>query len=198
MSIVNTIQEIINKIKEIYNDQKIIFTADSRAKRRFFLLAFGGLFFLNYLMFCFHADKNVFSIFPEIPKLENIHSTTLYLPSPDGKTILKEERKAGFYSSDEKYATVLFKMVLKGSRFENTSMAVFSNFNVRKIWINRGTGECIIDVEPTVLDDSVVVTEGSEELFKKSLEKTLSENIPAIKKVLLLERGVPGKSLWEI
>lgn len=193
-----SIGNIIQKLKETYNAQKIILAGDPRAKRRFFILGFGGLFFLNYLMFCFHADKNVFSIFPEIPKLEEIQSVTLYLPSPDGKTMLKEVRKAGFYGSDEKYAAVLFKMVLRGSRYENTSMAVFASFNVRMIWIDRGTGKCIIDVEPTVLNESAVVTKGSEELFKKSLEKTLRENIPVVKELVFLERGVPGKNIWEI
>ena len=29
-------------------------------------------------------------------------------------------------------------------------------------------------------------------------QKTIIENVPGIKKVILLEKGVPGKSLWEI
>jgi len=42
------------------------------------------------------------------------------------------------------------------------------------------------------------VVKGSEQMFKESLEKTITENVPGIKKVILLEKGVPFRKLWEI
>jgi len=51
---------------------------------------------------------------------------------------------------------------------------------------------------PVMLEKEIVVVKGSEQMFREALEKTIIENIPGIKKVILLEKGVPGKRLWEI
>lgn len=149
-------------------------------------------------MFCFHAEKNVFDIIPALPLLQDSKEITLYLPSPDGKTILEEKRNIGFFASDEKFATVLLSMVLRGSTAENTSMAVPVKLKLRRIWINKNQGQCIIDFEPSIIAADTKVIPGSEKLFMQSLERTLKENVSGIKELLLLERGVPGKKLWEM
>ena len=63
----------------------------------------------------------------------------------------------------------------------------------------NGEGKvCVIDLSPATLEKDMNVVKGSEQMFKESLEKTITENVPGIKKVILLEKGVPFRKLWEI
>jgi len=63
---------------------------------------------------------------------------------------------------------------------------------------NKDGRICVIDLSPVILEKEINVVKGSEQMFRESLEKTITENIPGIKKVILLEKGVPFKKLWEI
>jgi hypothetical protein len=71
---------------------------------------------------------------------------------------------------------------------------------VRKVWIEgKGPGKkVIIDLEPAEIRSSATVITNSERLFRRALEKTITENIPSVRSVLMLEKGVPGTALWEI
>ena len=76
-----------------------------------------------------------------------------------------------------------------------------ARFLVKKIWTFNEDGEgktCVIDLNPVILDKNIVVVKGSEQMFRDALQKTISENVPGIKKVILLEKGVPFKKLWDI
>ncbi|HNW29876.1 MAG TPA: GerMN domain-containing protein [Spirochaetota bacterium] len=173
-----------------------------RERNRRLILFFAGIFIADYLMYCLHTNKNIADIFPEIPSLTQEKKVSVYLPALDGATIMRETREIPVYDSDEKTAKFLFETVVKGSLYDNTAMAVPAGLFVRKVWIDsRGAGNgrvCVIDLEPAELRPSATVIKNSERLFRRAVEKTITENIPAIKTVLVLEKGVPGTALWEL
>jgi hypothetical protein len=175
---------------------------DSRERNRRLILVFAGIFIADYLMYCLHTSKNIVDIFPEIPSLAQEKKVSVYLPALDGTTIIRETRAIPVYDSEEKTAKLLFEIVVKGSIFDNTSMAVPAGLFVRKVWIHgSGAGNrkvCIIDLEPAELRPSAVVIKNSERLFLQAVEKTITGNIPTIKSVQVLEKGVPGMKLWEL
>jgi hypothetical protein len=175
---------------------------DKKERNRRLILLFTFIFVMDYLMYCLHTDKNVVDIFPVIPSFVMEKPVYVYLPSPDGISIIREKRSIPPYESDEKTARLLFETVVRGSIFDNTAMAVPVDLFVRNVWIHgreRGkTRLCVIDVEPAELRSSVAVIKNSESLFRKALEKTITENIPSVRSVLVLEKGVPGAALWEL
>ncbi len=175
---------------------------DTKERNRRLILLFTGIFIADYLMYCLHTNKNIVEIFPEIPSLAQEKKVPVYLPALDGVTIIRETRAIPVYDSEEKTVKLLFELVVKGSIFDNTSMAVPAGIFVRKVWIHgSGTGNrtvCIIDLEPAELRPSAVVIKNSERLFLQAVEKTITVNIPSIKSVQVLEKGVPGTALWEL
>jgi len=195
----------LNKYEQIKKDiaaTKVRMDNDVKERNRIVLLALSSLFILDYMMFSYHIDKNIFNIFPSIPVLENRKKINIYIPSEGCKEIITEKREVYSALEDESLVRRLFTLVADGSYFENTSENVPAKFIIKKIWIvdgENGDGKvCIIDLSPAVLDKDIVVVKGSEKMFKESLEKTITENIPGIKKVILLEKGVPFRRLWEI
>ena len=112
-----------------------------------------------------------------------------------GKSILKETRRVSVYNR-EGFVRVLFQMVVKGSYYENTSAIVPVKLTIRKIWFYEDV--CIIDVMPVSLSDTAKVIPGSERVFRESLGKTITENISSVKGVIVLERGIPLKNIWEM
>ncbi|MCP4135606.1 MAG: hypothetical protein GY754_31850 [bacterium] len=184
------------QIKEKIAALKSRMAAHQKERNRVYILAFSSLFLLNYLMFCLHTNQNIFNIFPSIPMLDDKKIVTIYLPYLDGKTILKEEREVPQFENEKNLVKYLFQSVVKGRKNENTANAVPVNLFVRKIWIHETS--CIIDVAPSMLESNSIIIEGSESTFREAVEKTIVENIPSIKKVLLLGRGIPGNKLWEI
>ncbi|OHD65634.1 MAG: hypothetical protein A2176_13400 [Spirochaetes bacterium RBG_13_51_14] len=175
---------------------------DKRERNRRLVILFAFLFLSDYLMYCLHTDKNIFDIFPPLPSLDREKRVSVYLPGLDGASIIRERRLIPVYDRDEKTAMLLFELVVKGSLFENTSLTVPADLFVRKVWIH-GPGEgkskvCVFDLEPAELRPNIGVIKNSERLFKKALEKTVSANIPAVKTVLLLEKGIPGTAIWEL
>ena len=179
----------------------IEYPAGKERNRRLILL-FAGIFFADYLMYCLHTNHNIVDIFPELPSLAQEKNVSVYLPALDGSTIFREKRAIPVYNSDEKTAKLLFEIVAKGSLYDNTAMAVPANLFVRKVWIHGPAGGngrvCVIDVEPAELRSGAAVIKNSESLFKRALEKTITGNIPSIKTVIVLEKGVPGTALWEL
>ncbi len=179
----------------------IDYPAGKERNRRLILL-FTGIFIADYLMYCLHTDKNIVDIFPELPSMAQEKNISVYLPALDGATIFREKRAIPVYNNDEKTAKLLFEIVAKGSLYDNTAMAVPANLFVRKVWIHGPAGKggtvCVIDLEPAELRSAATVIRNSESLFKRALEKTITENIPSIKTVLVLEKGVPGTALWEL
>ncbi len=181
---------------------KVRMDNDVRERNRIILLALSTLFLLDYIMFSYHIDKNIFNIFPSIPVLESKKTINIYIPSEGCKNIISEKRDIYSGLENENLVQRLFELVADGSYFENTSGNVPANFLIKKIWIvddEDGGGKlCVIDLSPAILDKDTIVVKGSEELFKDSIEKTIIENVPGIKRVILLEKGVPYRKLWEI
>jgi hypothetical protein len=181
---------------------EIIDYPDKKERTRRLILLFTSLFILDYLMYCLHTDKNIADIFPELTPREEGKTVRVYLPDMDGVTILTERRSIPLYDSDEKKAHVLFEMVVKGSMYDNTAMAVPAGLFVRKIWLYGKEGGrnkiCVFDLEPAELRSKVTVIKNSENLFKRALEKTITENIPSVKTIIVLEKGVPDAAIWEL
>jgi hypothetical protein len=181
---------------------ELIDLPDRRERHRRVILLFAFIFLFDYLMYCLHTDKNIVDIFPEIPSLDHYRSVSVYIPSLDGISLIQEKRSIPMHDSDEKKAKALFEFVVRGSSFENTSMAVPVDLFVRKIWIYKlrdGKGKvCVFDFEPAELRSNATVIQNSENLFKLALEKTITKNIPSVKSVIILEKGIPGTSLWEL
>lgn len=170
-------------------------SASKRDRNRFLILLISLLFIMDYLMFCYHADKNVFNIFPSIPLLDTKSTIKVYLPDVDGKSILREIRRVDVQDEKEEHIKSLFNMVVQGFYFDNTSHLVPVNTFVRKVWVYGD--QCVIDVDLSEIKDDVKVVPGSEETFKKALDQTIRENVPSVKSVQILVNGLPGRVLWE-
>ncbi|MFC1671389.1 hypothetical protein ACFL20_13430 [Spirochaetota bacterium] len=175
--------------------------SDGRERRRFFILLLSSIFFLDYIMFCYITQKNVLDIVPALPVLSGKNKIDVYYPDIKGKSVFKEKVEVPQFESKERYAKFLFKVVAEGSSFQNTAIIIPVTPFVRKVWIhdNVSSGKlCVIDLEPMILNNNSIVVSGAEAAFKKAVGETIKSNIPGIKEVLFLERGVPNKSLWEV
>ena len=177
-------------------EYKRLLDGDPLRRNRFLVLSISLLLIFDYMVFCYHADKNIFDIFPALPKLDLRERRAIYVPANDGKSLLKETRKIDVPEDTDRFAGLLFGMVAKGSIYENTSGAVPVDTYVRTVWLKGDT--CYIDAGLAVLRDNTAIIPGSEENFRTALEKSIVENIPSIKRVVLLEKGVPLKRLWEV
>lgn len=166
------------------------------AKNRVWVLIITSMILANYIMICYIADRNPLDIFPSLPELDMRSKITVYLPDTDAKTVLKETRYLAIPDNKEQYIVHLVKFVVQGSQFENTTLAVPIESRVRKVWIHNDV--CVIDMELVTLAQGITPISGSEKLFHDALEKTITQNIPSLKKVYILERGVPFKNLWEV
>lgn len=188
-------------ISSLVRRELIEYPAGKERNRRLILL-FAGIFIADYLMYCLHTNKNIVDIFPELPSLAQEKKVPVYLPALDGTTIMRETRAIPVYDSEEKTAKLLFELVVKGSMYDNTAMAVPSGLFVKKVWIHgRGADRsrvCVIDLEPAELRSGATVIKNSEQLFRRAVEKTITENIPSVKSIMVLEKGVPGTALWEL
>jgi hypothetical protein len=181
------------KLKNYYNKIK----SEIPARNRFLMIFLTSLFLFDYLLFCFISARNPFNIFPSIPLMEDKKLINVYLPDIDGKTILKETRDISIPNDKEGYAKILIDIVISGSNVDNTSIAVPVNFFYRKIWFSEDL--CIIDFVPSLLEaakGTKKLNTNSDATFKESLEKTITENIPSVKKIMLLERGIHGRGMW--
>lgn len=162
-------------------------------RTRFLVLFVSLLLLLDYFMFSYHTNKNIFNIFPAIPRLDFRSDINIYVPDKDAKNILKESRTVLVPGEKEVYAGMLYRMVVKGSRFDNTANIVPVKTFVRNVWMSENG--CVIDIDFHTAKDRVEVVPGSDAAFQKALEMTIAENIPGIKNVQVLLNGVPRK-LW--
>jgi len=209
----NRIMRILRAMPENPELKRIIAFKDSIMERsrtnvkdrnRFLLIGIGSLLLLDYLMFCYHTDKNIFNIFPTIPVIEDKREIEVYLPGLDGVTIFKEKRQIMGFPSDERFVRYLFNTVRKGSQFDNTSIMVPVELQIRNIWITDGDTIskneklCVVDVEVPVIEKDITPLQGSEPLFKEAFRQTVKANIPSIAEITILERGIPDKKLWDI
>ena len=145
-------------------------------------------------MFSYHTEKNIFNIFPSMPILEKKINIDIFLPSAENNSIFKEVRSVKFIENDKNFIKLLFGFVKRGSMFENTAGLVPAELFIRKVWVEKDI--CVIDFEPLIISDNIKRLKGSEKKFKDALTKTIISNIPKIKKVVMLEHGVPFRSLW--
>jgi len=162
-------------------------------RNRFLVLLISLMLIADYLMFCYHTDKNIFNVFPALPEIDFRSDIVIHVPDLDAQTILKEGRRVLVPERKENYAALLYKMVAKGSKFENTAGIVPVITFVRNIWVSGN--DCVIDVDYEAVKERIETVPGSDEAFRKALEKTITENIPGINKVHLLLNGIPRK-LW--
>lgn len=189
---------IEQKVRSIVETAK----SNERERRRIMLLSLSSLFFFCYLMICLLIDKNIFDIFPPVPAIKESRRITIYIPSEGAAGIIAEQRKVYSDLEDDKLVHRLFYLVAAGSAFENTTSNVPARLIIKTIWIvdsEDGQGKtCLIDIMPVILDKDIIIVKGSEQMFRDALEKTVVENVPGIKKVILLEKGVPYRKLWDI
>lgn len=189
-----------NDIKAYQARIQAILDVKGKERNRFIVIFLSSLFLLDYLMFSYHTDKNIFDIFPSIPVIEDKVDISIYIPSLDGASVLKEKRSVPRFGSSERYAKFLIAQVMKGSMYENTMQAVPMDLFVRHVWIagDAGKSVCVIDIVPSFVEENMKIISGTESLFKDAVAKTLKENIPGIENVTILVRGIPGKTLWEL
>ena len=187
MKILDQINERIVSYRDKYNGLSKI------ERNRFLVLFISLLLILDYLMFSYHTDKNILNIFPSMPRIDFRSDINIYVPDKDAKKILKESRSVLVPAEKEIYAGMLYRMIAKGSRFDNTSNIVPVKTFVRNIWI--GENRCVIDIDFESAKERIEAVENSETAFKKALEMTIAENIPGITHVHVLLNGVSRK-LW--
>ncbi len=166
---------------------------DRTGRTRFLVLFISLVLIGDYLMFCYHTDKNIFNIFPPIPRLDTRSDISIYVPDKDAKELMKESRTIQVPDRKDVYAGMLYKMVARGSMFDNTSHIVPVKTFVRHVWV--GETDCAIDIDFHAAKDRIESVPGSDIAFQKALEKTIAENIPGISTVRVLLNGVPRK-LW--
>lgn len=186
------------KILEIIDLMK----RDRQEKNRIMILLVSALFLIDYAMFSYHVDKNLFDIFPSIPVIESKDKINIYIPSEGCREIISEKREIETDVEEDLLVKKLVSLVAEGSYFENTSSNVPVKLLVKKVWItqdeNGGGNICLIDISPVILERESTIITGSEKMFTDALEKTVKENVPGITRVILLEKGVPFRKLWEI
>ena len=163
-------------------------------KTRFLVLVISLLLIMDYLMFCYHTDKNIFNIFPAIPKIDRRVEISIHVPDKDAKNIIREKRRVLIPEDRESYAFLLYRFVVRGSMFDNTSNIVPVKTHVRKIWVSGNN--CLIDIDFETVKQTPVIVEGSDTAFRKALEMTIAENIPGVNKVQVLLNGIPSGKLW--
>jgi hypothetical protein len=167
---------------------------EKRKQNRATVLILALVIIADYLMICYHTGKNPASIFPSIPVLDFRDKVSVYVPSPDG-TILKESRLIDKDTATEDFIKRLTGFVIEGSAFENTRSMSPIQGSVRKAWVYDGA--CYIDLRFEILEPDAPTVPGSEKLFVQALEKTITSNVKGIKKVMILENGIPGTNLWD-
>ena len=189
-------KEIIKKITpdKLLNYYRAVRT-NMAERNRFIMIALSLLFIFDYLLFCFIAEKNPVDIFPSIPLLRDTEEINVYLPDTDGKSLITETREISIPENSENYVRILLKYIIKGSYYENTSISIPVEIFIRKIWFFNET--CVIDLTPSLLEKKDTYIPGSETLFRKSVEKTITENISSVKKIIFLETGIPDRLLWK-
>ncbi len=192
-------KEYIRRISQKFYEKALAFYQNYKSKSRveqtrFLVLVLSLTLILDYLMFCFHTDKNIFNIFPTFPVLDSRREINVYLPDASARTIMKETRRISMPESKDELAGSLFNFVVRGSRFDNTSHIVPITTQLRKIWFIEN--RCVFDVALSPLKEAAIVVPGAEEAFKKALEKTIAENIPSVTEVTVLVNGIPGTRLW--
>jgi len=165
-----------------------------KESKRLFIVFLSCLFVLNYFMFCYLTDKNVFNIFPSFPIVEEKKEIKVFLPAIDGVTIIQENRKIAKFNNDQSYIQYLFYTVVKGSMFNNTSMTVPVELIIKKIWVHEN--HCLINLEADMLKKQLKNSNKYEENFKKALTKTIISNISNIKSVSLSKNGIEGVPIW--
>lgn len=190
----DTLSKAMQALAVYFGDEK--YTWNNKTTNRRLLLLLGCMFFFDYLLFCWHSDKNVFNIIPPIPVLSSQEEITVYLPEPAGG-IIEEKRLAYKYENKENFVGFLFNTVVKGSLYQNTALAVPVKLTVRRVWLpEEEPGLCAIDCELTELNAALPPEAGTQENFVKALEQTVTANLPEIKQVMLLAGGVPNGRLW--
>jgi hypothetical protein len=192
---VQALKDAYSRLKSRAMEYKSRLDADRIEKNRFMVLFISSLLIMDYVLFCFHADKNLFDIFPSFPALDCREERTVYLPDTDGKTLLKEKRLIAVSEDNDEFIRSLFRIILRGSIYENTSISVPVDTFIRKVWLTGDT--CVIDLALSTLLEDARIIEGSEANFRLAVEKTVLSNIPSIKNVVILEKGIPGKPIWE-
>lgn len=190
---------IVQKAKDAVRDLEAIIIkhieSGKTERNRMLLLMIASLLIFDYLVFCYHIGRNPFNIFPSLPALDLQSEANIYLPDIDGKGMLKETRKIPSGENQENTVKALFGLVLQGSFVDNTTETVPLPLKIRNVWIHQST--CIIDLDYSFSEEPLKVIHGTEKTFKEAVRKTIMENIPEVKKVYILERGIPQRNLWE-
>jgi hypothetical protein len=163
-------------------------------RNRFIMLSLTSLLLFDYLLFCYISARNPFNIFPTIPLIQDTKSVNIYLPDIDGETILKETREISIPDDKKGYAKQLITMVVNGSNIDNTSEVIPVSIFIRYIWFYQNV--CIIDLVPSITENTKKILPNSFTTFKECITKTITENIPSVKNVRLLNRGIPERSMW--
>ncbi len=192
-------KSFLEKIRKKYRDIVYIIQnppEDRKKRYRKILLFVSVLCIIDYLAFSYLAHNNVFDIFPSIPVIDTRDQVNVYLPDLQTDRMLKETRL--IKRSDDMSVQVrqLVKTVARGSKYENTSVIVPVDLHIRKVWLEGDS--CIIDFELSRIAGNSPVIDGSEKAFLTAVNKTISENIKSITRVVFLENGIPGKRMWEL
>ncbi len=190
MKVIATTSDRITAAIETYRSKYRMMTY--RERSRFFVLCISLVLLADYLMFCYLADKNIFNIFPALPELDFRTPVFVYVPDREAKTILKETRQVRVPHEREVYAAMLYRAVVRGSMFDNTAAIVPVKTYVRRAWVTDDS--CVIDIDFENAKGKITPIPGSYEAFARSLEKTIIENIPGVKKVYLVVNGIKRRA----
>ena len=136
VKILDLMDFVIEKVSRPFFDFYVrhIKREDRKQMNRRLLFAASLIVMLDYLLVCYHVDRNPLDIFPGIPKLEGRSEVTVYVTDIEGKNLLKEKRLLETDDTRENVARELVNFVLAGGNSENTKISVPITGNIRKIW----------------------------------------------------------------
>jgi len=167
---------------------------DTKKRYRTLIVVISVVCCIDYLAISLLTDKNIFDIYPSLPKLDTRDTIDVFVADLDAKSILKESRTVTLPDNNEGKVRRLVKLVAEGSEFENTRAIAPIDIIVRHVWFYDNI--CIIDCELGTIEGKVPYIPDSFAAFAKALEQTINRNILGITKVVMLEHGIYGKNLW--
>ena len=147
MNILKKIKNIIPNLKGRYVLVKENYFSKTKQERtRIAILVLSSILFLDYVLFSYQVESNIFNIFPAIPVIENKIKINIYIPSEGANEIISEEREIHDDLEEEVLVKKLFSLVAAGSFYENTALNVPVRYTIKKIWFVEAEDKTSISI----------------------------------------------------
>lgn len=175
----------------------VLFESEQSKAVRVRMFFFGFLILFSYISVCVHLERNPMNIFRPLPVLDERKELTIFIPDTDPEKMIEVKRKITVSEDKKIFISNIIKAITRGLYYENTRSSVPTEGMVRSVWFEDEGRVCLVDFRMTILEPDFVPIKGSEENFKKALEKSIKQNISGVEKVVYAENGIYDAQLWE-